>query len=72
MQMDFSLEESKIHLELMPIELDFDQPVWRSGDPRFSKDHGIIRRLADLSAPYGTKIIEDDRGYGIVELAVKK
>lgn len=55
-------------LELMPIELQFDEPVWRSGNPRFSKEHGIIERLGRLSLPYGTKITEDERGYGIVEL----
>ena len=27
-----------------------------------------IQRLAEMSAPYGTKITLDDRGYGIVEL----
>ena len=66
----FEMEDGELtYLELMPIELNFDQPVWRSGDPRFSKDHGIIRRLADLSAPFGTQITEDDRGYGIVKLS---
>ena len=52
----------------MPIELQFDLPVWRSGNPRFSADHGIIERLAEMSAPYGTKITVDHRGCGIVEL----
>ena len=55
-------------LELMPIELQFDQPVWRSGNPRFSAEHKIIERLAEMSTSYGTKISIDDRGYGIVEL----
>lgn len=65
----FVFEDGELtHLELMPIELEFDKPVWRSGNPRFSKDHGIIQRLAELSAPYGTKITEDARGYGIVEI----
>jgi poly-gamma-glutamate synthesis protein (capsule biosynthesis protein) len=65
----FEMEDGKLtHLELMPIELQFDAPVWRSGNPRFSADHGIIERLAEMSAPYGTKITVDDRGYGIVEL----
>lgn len=55
-------------LELMPIELQFTEPVWRSGNPRFSDQHGIIERLAKMSAPYGTKISVDSRGYGVVEL----
>lgn len=54
-------------LELMPIELHFDDPVWRSGNPRFSNRYGIIERLAEMSAPYGTEIIIDDRGHGWVE-----
>ena len=65
----FEFEDGElVYLELMPIELNFDLPVWRSGDPRFSRDHGIIQRLAALSAPFGTTITEDDRGYGIVKL----
>ena len=65
----FEMEDGVMtHLELMPIELQFDLPVWRSGNPRFSADHGIIERLAEMSAPYGTKITVDHRGCGIVEL----
>lgn len=64
----FEMDNGKLtYLELMPIELQFDEPVWRSGNPRFSNQHGIIQRLAQLSAPYGTKISVDERGYGIVE-----
>ncbi len=65
----FEMENGElIYLELMPIELQFDEPVWRSGNPRFSNQHRIIERLAELSAPYGTKISIDSRGYGIVSL----
>jgi len=65
----FEMEDGVLtKLELMPIELQFDQPVWRNGNPRFSKEHGIVERLAELSAPYGTKITVDPRGYGIVTL----
>jgi poly-gamma-glutamate synthesis protein (capsule biosynthesis protein) len=65
----FEMEDGVLtKLELMPIELQFDQPVWRNGNPRFSKEHGIVERLAELSAPYGTKITVDSRGYGIVTL----
>lgn len=56
-------------LELMPIELNFDEKeVWRRGDPRFSNRHGIIERLAALSSPFGTEIAIDDRGFGVVRL----
>jgi hypothetical protein len=65
----FEMEDGKLtYLELMPIELNFDRPVWQSGNPRFSKEHGIIARYAEMSAPYGCKITVDERGYGIVEL----
>lgn len=65
----FEMENGKItRLELMPIELHFDLPTYLGGNPRFSKDHGIIERLANMSAPYGTKIKIDNRGFGIVEL----
>jgi poly-gamma-glutamate synthesis protein (capsule biosynthesis protein) len=65
----FEMENGELtFLELMPIELQFDLPVWRNGNPRFSNQHGIIERLAQLSAPYGTKICIDERGYGIIKL----
>lgn len=65
----FEMEDGKLtKLELMPIEMHFDDPVWRSGNPRFSNRHGIIERLAEMSCPYGTKIIVDERGYGVVEV----
>lgn len=65
----FEFEGDKlVKLELMPIELNFNpEKHYKSGDPRFSKNHGIIERLRDMSAPYGTKITIDYRGYGIVE-----
>lgn len=65
----FEMKNGKLtKLELMPIELQFDEPVWRRGNPRFSARHGIIERLAEMSAPYGTRIAIDSRGYGIVEI----
>ena len=65
----FEMEDGKlVKLELMPIELSFDAPVWRSGNPAFSDRHGIIQRLAQMSAPYGTAITVDGRGYGIVQI----
>lgn len=65
----FEMEDGALSkLELMPIELQFDEPVWRNGNPRFSDKHGIIERLSEMSEPYGTKISVDERGYGIVEI----
>lgn len=65
----FEMEDGKLtHLELMPIELNFDKKVWQSGNPRFSKDHGIIERLTEMSRAYGTEITVDERGFGVVQL----
>jgi len=65
----FEMEDGKLtKLELMPIELNFDKKVWQSGNPRFSKEHGIIERLAGLSRPFGCEIEVDARGYGVVKL----
>ena len=66
----FEIEEDKLtYLELMPVELNFDKKkVWQMGTPRFSNQHGIIERLAEMSAAFGTKITIDDRGFGIVEI----
>lgn len=65
----FEMEDGKLtHLELMPIELQFEKKVWQSGNPRFSAAHGIIERLAAMSAPFGCEIEIDPRGFGIVKL----
>ena len=55
-------------LELMPIELGFNKPRYRTGDPVFCPDKGIIERYAEMSAEYGTTITVDEKGYGIVNL----
>lgn len=65
----FEMEGGKLtKLELYPIEMGFDEPRYRTGNPRFSKDHGIIQRLAAMSEEYGTVITVDDRGFGIVKV----
>lgn len=65
----FEMEDGRLtHLELMPIELNFDKKIWQSGTPRFSNKHGIIERLAEMSKSYGTEITIDNRGFGIVKL----
>lgn len=66
----FEMEDGELtYLELMPIELNFDKEhVWQRGNPRFSSNHGIIERLADMSKTYKTEITIDERGFGIVKL----
>lgn len=43
-------------LELMAIELGFGLPRSRGGMPAPAKDDSILRRLAEMSVPYGTKM----------------
>ena len=66
----FEIENDKLtYLELMPVELNFDKKkVWQMGNPRFSNQHGIIERLAEMSSQFGVKIKIDDRGVGIIEI----
>lgn len=65
----FEMEDGILtKLELMPIELNFGDKVWQSGNPRFSKEHGIIERLREMSLPYGCEIEVDERGFGVVKL----
>ena len=65
----FEMENGELtYLELLPIELGFDEPRYRTGDPRICTDSGIIERYAQMSAPYGTKITINEDGIGVVEL----
>ncbi|MBE7027349.1 MAG: CapA family protein [Ruminococcaceae bacterium] len=65
----FEIENGKMtHLELLPIELDFEEPRWKNGNPHVRTDCNILERLAEMSAAYGTKISIDEHGIGIVEL----
>lgn len=65
----FEMEDgSLMHLELMPIEMNYSEKAWQSGNPRFSKEHGIIERLAEMSKDWGCEIETDERGFGIVKL----
>ena len=68
----FVMENGELtHLELLPIELGFDEPRYRMGNPRVSFKHGIIERYRDMSAPYGTQIDINEKGIGIVKLGEK-
>lgn len=61
-------EDGKLtKLILMPIELNFDKSRSMGGWPRPKYDQGILERLAEMSAPYGT-IIEIENGLGVVKL----
>ncbi len=66
----FEMENGELtYLELMPVELNFDKKeVWQKGNPRFSAEHGIIERYAEMSKAFGTTITIDERGFGIVTL----
>ena len=65
----FEMEDGVLtRLELLPIELGFGEPRYRLGNPRVCKDRGIIERLAQMSAAYGTEITVNDEGIGVVTL----
>lgn len=65
----FEIEDNKLtRLELLPIELEFDAPRWRNGNPRIKTNLGIIERLNKMSKEFGTKISINKQGIGIVEL----
>ncbi len=64
----FEMENGELRkLELLPVELNFDAPRSTGGWPRPMPDGGILERLRDMSAPYGTRLALRD-GIGIVEL----
>ncbi len=54
-------------LTLLPVELGFGLPRSRGGWPAPRRDAGILERLAEMSAPYGTRIEIED-GLGVVRL----
>ena len=65
----FEMEDGRLtHLELAPIELDFDKKVWQNGNPHIDVNRGIIERYAEMSRALGTEILTDERGFGIVKL----
>ena len=65
----FEMEDGRLtHLELAPIELDFDKKVWQNGNPHIDVNRGIIERYAEMSRAFGTEILTDERGFGIVKL----
>ena len=65
----FEMEDGRLtHLELAPIELDFDKKVWQNGNPHIDVNRGIIERYAEMSRVFGTEILTDERGFGIVKL----
>ncbi|MBQ6823068.1 MAG: CapA family protein [Clostridia bacterium] len=63
----FEMEDGKLtHLELLPIELGFEEPRYRNGNPCVCTDKGILERYAAMSAPFGTEITINEQGIGIV------
>lgn len=64
----FELEDGALRrLELLPVELNFGAPRSTGGWPRPMPGAGILERLAEMSAPWGTKI-RIQGGIGVVEL----
>ena len=65
----FEMEDGEMtRLELLPIELGIGQPRYRIGNPSFCSNRGIVERLGEMSAAYGTTIDINEQGIGIVHL----
>ena len=65
----FEMEDGKLkYLEIMPIELDFEKPRYKNGNPHIETNRNILERLIEMSKPYGTEIITDKNGKGIVKI----
>lgn len=65
----FEMENGELsRLELLPIELGYGEPRYRLGNPRVRTDRGIIERYAQMSALYGTEMIVNEQGIGVVTL----
>jgi poly-gamma-glutamate synthesis protein (capsule biosynthesis protein) len=50
-------------IKLYPIDLGFKKLRWQFGRPKLAEEElaeGIIRRWAELSQPFGTKIYYED------------
>ena len=53
----FEIENGELkHLEMLPVELGFGMPHSQIGWPRVAEEDSILRRLAEMSAPFGTKM----------------
>lgn len=65
----FEIENGELtKLELFPLALGIGEPRYRIGTPAFCADRGIIERLGEMSAPYGTTITVDKDGLGTVQV----
>lgn len=59
-----------VDIKLYPVDLGFKKPRWQFGRPKLAEgelSEKIIRRWAELSKPFGTKI-DYENGVGIVKL----
>lgn len=56
-------------VELLPLELNFEGKRWQCGNPAPCFTKGILERLQEMSAPYGTKISILENGHGYIRLS---
>ncbi len=55
-------------IELFPISLASGDEYWQAGLPKPGLGLGILERLREMSAPYGTDIVIREDGLGEVKL----
>ena len=64
----WTMEDGRVkEIELYPISLGMDRPRSQKGVPVMTGDEEVLRYLAKLSEPYGTKI-EIQNGTGFIRL----
>ena len=64
----FTATDGKItQVQLYPITLDMELPRSRKGWPRLLEDNAVLERLAELSAPYGTRL-RIEQGVAYIDL----
>ena len=63
------IEDDKVtEIELFPISLVSGDEPWQGGLPKPGPGLGILERLREMSAPYGTEIVIREDGIGEVKL----
>jgi poly-gamma-glutamate synthesis protein (capsule biosynthesis protein) len=63
------IEDDKVtKIELFPISLASGDEPWQGGLPKPGPGQGILERLQEMSAPYGTEILIREDGIGEVKL----
>lgn len=61
-------DDAVVKIELFPVCLGPGTEAWQDGLPKPGLGRGILERLQEMSAPYGTEIVIRENGIGEVKL----